>query len=115
MGTNYARMEREGQPQWGWKVDLNQRSCDCNYFFKFACCIHLLHALKLSGAAKPVGRATLVYRGTSKKRQREFEPTEPHVPVGRPRSNGFALEVLLTDAWTGRTVWVAVISASYVK
>ncbi|OWY98534.1 hypothetical protein PHMEG_00030684, partial [Phytophthora megakarya] len=93
MNRNYARMERKGQPQSGWKVDLIQRCCDCDYFFKFGYCIHLLHALKISGPDMQVGKPTLVYRGTSKKRQRSSQSIEPRVPAGRPRTNGFALDM----------------------
>ncbi|OWY98334.1 hypothetical protein PHMEG_00030924 [Phytophthora megakarya] len=93
MNLNYARMERKGQPQSGWKVVLIQRCCGCDYFFKFDYCIHLLHALKISEPDMQVGKPTLVYRGISKKRQRSLHSIEPRVPEGRPRTNGFALDM----------------------
>ncbi|KAG3001922.1 hypothetical protein PC119_g16539 [Phytophthora cactorum] len=36
MGSNYARMETEGQPEGGWSVDVTAMSCGCKYHFKFA-------------------------------------------------------------------------------
>ncbi|KAE9165192.1 hypothetical protein PF002_g31415, partial [Phytophthora fragariae] len=47
MGSNYARMELEGQPESGWEVDVSKLSCECKYNFKFALCIHVLFALQL--------------------------------------------------------------------
>ena len=39
-----ARMEVAGQPETGWPVDMKQKHCQCLYFHKYGCCIHLYAA-----------------------------------------------------------------------
>ncbi|KAE8908500.1 hypothetical protein PF003_g8080 [Phytophthora fragariae] len=70
MGSNYARMELEGQPESGWEVDVSKLSCECKYNFKFALCIHVLFALQLKNYTGLDGKRTLVNRSVSKMRRR---------------------------------------------
>ncbi|ETP00113.1 hypothetical protein F441_22465 [Phytophthora nicotianae CJ01A1] len=65
MGSNYARMETEGQPEGGWNVDVK-------------------HYTGLDG------KRTLVNRSVSRKRRRT-RTGSARVPAGRPRTNGHAL------------------------
>ncbi|OWY95953.1 hypothetical protein PHMEG_00033901 [Phytophthora megakarya] len=51
------------------------------------------HMRYISEPDMQVGKPTLVYRGISKKRQRSLQSIEPRVPEGRPRTNGFALDM----------------------
>ncbi|ETP44198.1 hypothetical protein F442_09187 [Phytophthora nicotianae P10297] len=44
MGLNNARVERDGQPEAGWAVNVRDRTCPCKYFFKHGECVHLYFA-----------------------------------------------------------------------
>ncbi|KAG3048130.1 hypothetical protein PC121_g19660 [Phytophthora cactorum] len=69
MGSNYARMETEGQPEGGWSIDVTAMSCGYKYHFKFAICIHVLFALQLKHYTGLDVKRTLVNRLVSKKRR----------------------------------------------
>ncbi|KUF85221.1 hypothetical protein AM587_10001200 [Phytophthora nicotianae] len=99
MGTNYARMEMEGQPDGGWSVDVTAMTCGCKYYFKFSICIHLLFALQVKSYTGLDGKRTLVNRTVARKRRRTRQATlhisgaSSQVPAGRPRTNGHALSM----------------------
>lgn len=84
MGSNYARMEVEGQPWCGWQVDIASKWCGCNYCFVFGTCVHVLFALRVTEHVDNSGRSVLVNR---KKRRR----AGVNQTIGRPRAIGPAL------------------------
>ncbi|KAE9265463.1 hypothetical protein PF008_g31855 [Phytophthora fragariae] len=90
MGSNYARMELEGQPESGWEVDVSKLSCECKYNFKFALCIHVLFALQLKNYTELDGKRTLVNRSVSKMCRRT-PAVNARAAAGRPPTNGHAL------------------------
>lgn len=90
MGSNYARMELEGQLECGWEVDVSAMSCGCKYNFKFGLCIHVLFALQLKNYTGLDGKRTLVIRSVPKKHRRT-RTVATRVPTGRPKTNGHAL------------------------
>ncbi|ETP53177.1 hypothetical protein F442_01898 [Phytophthora nicotianae P10297] len=97
MGTNYARMETEGQPDGGWCVDVASMTCECKYYFKFAICIHVLFALQVKSYTGLDGKRTLVNRTVVRKscctQQASPNGSSSRVPAGRPQTNGHALSL----------------------
>ncbi|OWZ03529.1 hypothetical protein PHMEG_00024728, partial [Phytophthora megakarya] len=79
MGSNYARMEVEGQPWGGWPVDVQQQWCPCNYWFAFGACVHVIFALRSSAHVDSSGHDVLISRRKRKNRS------------GHPRDIGPAL------------------------
>jgi hypothetical protein len=67
MGVNYARMEVQGEPPYGWPVKLRQKLCPCNYCFKFDACVHLVYALSATDRMDGAGRRILVSRRIGQK------------------------------------------------
>ncbi|ETO84108.1 hypothetical protein F444_01959 [Phytophthora nicotianae P1976] len=97
MGTNYARMETEGQPDGGWCVDGASMTCECKYYFNFAICIFLLFALQVKRYTGLDRKRTLVNRTVVRKRRRTQQASSnglsSRVPAGRPQTNGHALSL----------------------
>ncbi|OWZ11619.1 hypothetical protein PHMEG_00015330 [Phytophthora megakarya] len=81
-----ASMEREGMPHEGWPVDVERQMCPCRMCSKFGTYVHVLCALSVRGSCDLNGRATLVYRGTCKRRRQVSAQ-----PAGRPSNSGVAL------------------------
>jgi hypothetical protein len=96
--VNNARMEREGQPDAGWAVNLQDRSCPCNYFYKYGQCVHLLFALFIRFGNDSPPKRTLVNR-SQRGRKRNLESliadavSRTHASRGRPILNGHALSL----------------------
>lgn len=84
MGSNYARREVLNQPLTGWLVDLQARWCPCKFWFVFGACVHIIHALHVTGRVDCEGRQVLV----SRKRK---QPGIATGSVGRPQFVGPAL------------------------
>ncbi|OWZ10444.1 hypothetical protein PHMEG_00016703 [Phytophthora megakarya] len=73
MGTNYARMEVEGQPPIGWSVNVAKCTCGCRYWLRFGFCVHLLYALQRSALVDSMGHEVLFDRSRSWERTRHSE------------------------------------------
>ncbi|GMF54973.1 unnamed protein product [Phytophthora fragariaefolia] len=90
MGWNYARMGHEGQPVAGWLVDVSAGWCQCKYWRKFGCCIHLLYARNISQRVNSRVKRVHVNRSIVRdKRVRRID--DGMTPPGRPMLNGYAL------------------------
>ncbi|ETI44018.1 hypothetical protein F443_11234 [Phytophthora nicotianae P1569] len=89
MDVNYARMEVQDEPLYGWPVKLRQKLCPCNYCFKFGACVHLVYALRATDRMDGAGRRILVSRRIGRKRSEDGITTLG----GRPRAIGPALSV----------------------
>ncbi|ETO66065.1 hypothetical protein F444_16693 [Phytophthora nicotianae P1976] len=89
LGLHTARMETEGMPASGWRVNVCALTCPCRFHMKFGICTHVLSALNARGHIDLSGRERLVYRGPNKKRTISSGRQGP----GRPTSNGHALHI----------------------
>ncbi|ETK86278.1 hypothetical protein L915_09081 [Phytophthora nicotianae] len=99
MGLNNARMERDGQPEAGWAVNVRDLMCPCKYFFKHGECVHLYFALY-----KRYGSDTATWRHRFNRSQRKRKrglAEDIHDAVvaqqssrGRPILNGPALSLV---------------------
>eukprot|EP00644_Phytophthora_capsici_P019609 jgi/Phyca11/133443/e_gw1.472.4.1 len=85
-GSNYARVEVEGQPWGGWIVDVDHKWCGCGYFYAFGCCIQLLYAIRSLGYLDSFGNEVLVSRRRSKRKRQTSA-----LQRGRPSAVGPAL------------------------
>lgn len=97
--VNNARMERDGQPDAGWSVDLHKRLCPCKYFFKYGQCVHLLFALYVTYGNDNPPQRTLVNRSQhGKKRSLDVMIADAVASArasrGRPILNGPALSLV---------------------
>lgn len=48
-----SKLERKGQPDDGWSVDVENRKCPCMYHFKYGVCVHLYSAALHVGVRLP--------------------------------------------------------------
>ncbi|GMF27165.1 unnamed protein product [Phytophthora fragariaefolia] len=86
MGSNYARMEYEGQQEEGCLVDVIGGWCHGRYWKKFGSCIHLLHAPIASHRVNAQGNRMLVNRNIVRS-QRVEQAETGLAPAGRPKIN----------------------------
>ncbi|ETK88847.1 hypothetical protein L915_06948 [Phytophthora nicotianae] len=89
LGLHTARMETEGMPDSGWRVNVREFTYPCRFHMKFSICTHILFTLNARGHIDLSGRERLVYRGPNKKRKVSSQRQGP----GRPTSNGHALHI----------------------
>ncbi|KAG3108254.1 hypothetical protein PI124_g9372 [Phytophthora idaei] len=78
---NQDRMELEGQPLQGWRVDLEKSTCPRRSWSKYGTCVHFLAAIRVAGRDIPGVPAP----------KRSFLNRRRSVSRGRPGSAGPAL------------------------
>ncbi len=87
------------QPSLGWLVDTDAKVCGCRYWFKYACCVHLLLALDhrqiaFPGKPQPEPNAKFVCRRKRRKTNKDSEAAILRQPPGRIPQVGPALAMV---------------------
>ncbi|KAF1782401.1 hypothetical protein GQ600_19764 [Phytophthora cactorum] len=85
MGTNYARMEVDGQPTNGWEVDIALLWYPCKYHQKFGACVHLIFALRQRNYVGPNSNRMMASQRITRRGNTIGRPrlSVPHYPSNK--------------------------------